>query len=206
MSNYRNSLLINGYVDFTKDDLTESLAVLKSGKSYNDSILNNFDYLIESARFQDNQQVPISYSNTISDASFEYVSTDPFSPETWDASHVSISVTTSAGMLTVYFNATALGGDLSVITFQQFIDNADNSANILFIADTPEAPGLLLQVITPVVATRINLARNFKLTDVMNFKRSRDVINQQKKFETFEFLNLKRKLNKGLINKNKFVL
>lgn len=206
MSNERNSLLLNGYINLTKDDLSDSLAVLKSGKSYNDPILNNFDYLIDSTRFQDNQQVPFSYNNTISDVSFEYVSTDPFNPEIWDASYVSISVTTSAGMLSVYFNTTTLGGDLSVITFQQFIDNANNSDNLLIIADTLEEPGLLLQIITPVIPSRINLAKNFKLTDVMNFKRSREVINQQQKFETFEFLNLKRKLNKGLIKKNKFVL
>jgi hypothetical protein len=40
----------------------------------------------------------------------------------------------------------------------------------------------------------------FRLTDLFAYKRSYLVLNSQKKFETYDFLNTRNKLRKGLRN------
>lgn len=184
------------------DRLDDSLLVLIKDNTYDEPILNSYESFIESYKV-DPVNRDVAYDNTTKATSITYF--DGSDVQVWDNSSVELMLMGGIGDITVFFNVSSgvfSGQDLSTITNQQFIDNIGDVNAILVAVQNPFAPPDYIQVRVDATAVDYTIPTSdtsFTLEgDAKNLKRAYLGLNAQKVFQTYEFVNLKNNLRKGL--------
>ena len=184
--------------------LNDSLLLLIKGDNYSDPILDSYETFIEDYK-EEPKNKDVSYNNTIKSTNISYF--DGSVVQVWDNSSVELMLMGSLGDITVFFNVSSgvfAGQDLSTISNQQFIEQIDNPNAILVATENLDAPPDYIQI--RVDATAVNYIvpspepiLNITLEgDTKNLKRAYLGLNAQKVFKTYDFVNLKNNLRKGL--------